>query len=1322
MLAEARVRKSSGSGPGEVPVPEPKRLYLFTGGGTGGHVTPNLAIMDELKGLEPEARFLYVGSAHGYEARLPNSGIETIAVSCAQFTSPRRPLRFALMALKLLLGTIQSFFICIRRRPAVVMATGGYVSVPVVLGAFLARRRIFLHEQNVEPGKANRFLAFFATRVGTSFAETVARFPRGKSFHTGYPVRRKVFEGNADRAREALGIARDAKVVFFVGGSMGARSINRGVVEGLKTLLKGEKVAVIQSTGLATTGEYQAFEDTRVRLHGEGFETEVRGRFICRDFFQEIGDVYAMADLVVARSGAGTVMELAALGKPCVLVPKTDAPGDHQHLNALALERTGAAKVLLEERTDDGTQRITRVRGDQLAGTVLDLLSDPPTLQRMARRAERANLSDALSVNAGMLRKLAAGEPLIETVTEKVRIGTLLDSKGQAHELIFRSTTIGTSPLADVRASSSTGAARAIVLRMRQDKATEFHLLPRRGRIEVNGKPARERTRLRVEDVLTVGDDRFTLIVNDREVKQQVDSSGISVQVAVTSVGTLVSRVAGFAREAVAVAVLGLGNVMDIMALGLGVTNYLRGVFAEVAVDTAFMPTYIHLARTGRRADANRLFSTMLLLTVLLAGGLTVAAIWTMPRWLGLIAPGFVERGLIDEAVATTRLMFPYLVLVAVAALFGAVLKSCNRFAVPAFSSVMFSFGVLAGTLLYPWFGLTGLALGVLLGGLGQVLIQVPTLLSPEVRGGYGVRLRPAFALRDPGVRKVGLVTPNILADVSISKCSAIVDSILATPLGAGSISALYVGMVVFQLPFGLISQSINTVVLKELSEGQATGDRERTRRLLADGVNWTVFLLLPISVAMAVLAEPIVRLLFGYGAGAGQLGNVVLVLRFYAIGLTGWGLTALLGRFFSARMEQWTSTATSLGGLVFNIALSITFVKLGMGVAGIALGTSIAFTVNGLLRLVMLQRSLRAEGGALKASDVLPSLLQTVTATLGSVIAMLLVWQAVRDFHALPEVLNRIFILAVPVAFGAFAFAAIGVVVRSEQIEEVLLRLNRRRSPSGGGSGPVNPYCISPESLLRFVQNNREAAKNYNLARRTAELLENSAWQTRNTGVKLVGELGFTSFRQKLCEMATCRVPAPRWERLLGGDFRQPGFVRRNALESLEKLGDVDVHVERTLLASLEDPYFEVRTRAAGMLGRIAERMSGAGLEQAAVRLQKLALNEGHIEVLVAVVRSIGSVARDEGAVEILRKLHYHANWMVRDAVVEAYDKLVRRGLLAPTRALALLDDVLITSDGFEPRFRIKERIMNAQHLCAPRDTPRAPTQATRAREQGAS
>lgn len=1298
------------------------KLYLFTGGGTGGHVTPNTAIMDEVRRLEPDARFLYVGSAHGYETRLRSTGIAFRAVACAQFVSPRRPLRFIAMLLKLMLGTLQSFFICVRQRPAVVMATGGYVSVPVVLGAFLARRRIFLHEQNVEPGKANRLLAWLATRVGVSFAETVARFPKGKSFHTGYPVRRAICEGDADRARQRLGVARGTKVAFFVGGSMGARSLNRGVVDALKTILKTENVAVVQCTGLATTSEYQAFDDTRQRLERQGLSTSIPGRYICNDFFNDIGDVYALADLVIARSGAGTVMELAALGKPCVLVPKTDSPGDHQHLNAQALEKIGAARVLLEERSDDGGQRITRLRGDQLASTVIELLGDAGALRHMARRAERTNVPDALSVNTAALRRLAAGEPLLETVKEKVRIGFLLDSRGSSHELLFRSMSIGTSGLADVRVRDADSAVRAIVLRTQQDKATEFHLLPRCGRLEVNGKPVTERVRLRVEDVLTLGNERFTLVISDREVEQQVDSSGVSLQVAITSFGTLVSRVFGFAREAVAVAVLGLGNVLDIMALGLGVANYLRGVFAEVAVDTAFMPTFIHLSRTGRRADANRLFSTMLMLTVVLAGAVSVVAVFTMPMWLGRIAPGFVERGLLDEAVRTTRIMFPYLVLVAVAALFSAVLKACNRFAVPAFSSVMFSLGILAGTLLYPWFGLTGLAYGVLLGGLGQVLVQVPTLLSPEVRHGYGVSFKPILALRDPGVRKVGRVTPNILADVSVSKCGTIVDSILASSLGAGSISALYIGMVVFQLPFGLISQSINSAVLKELAEGQATRDRSQTSRLLANGINWTVFLLLPISVAMIVLAEPIVHLLFGYGAGADNLDNVVLALRCYSVGLVGWGITALVGRFFSARMEQWTGTLTSLGGLAFNISLSVIFVRAGMGIGGIALGTSIAFTATALLRLWLLNRTLQAEGTELRAKDVLPSFIQTACATFGAVVAMMLVWQAVRGYQGLPEVLNRAFVLFVPLLFGAFAFVALGLVARSEQIEEALLRITRRRSPTGGGPRPTNPYCVDPPArLLQWVIDNREQAQQYNLARRTAEFLNNPDWRVRNVGVKLVGELRLSNFRYELCDMLICRVPAQRMDRLMGGDFQQPGFVRRNAIEALERLGECDNRIERALLAGLDDPYYEVRSKSAALLGRWADRLSGAVREESAARLTAQ-LKEKNVEVLWEVTRALGHIALDERVIESLRGLHYHHNWRVREALVETYDSLNRRGILERTRALALLDDVLVTSDGFLPRFPIKERMSQFQRRLTSHETGPQPAEKSAApKEQSA-
>lgn len=1284
-------------------MPAQGRRYLFTGGGTGGHVTPNLAVLTELRNLEPDALFLYAGSPRGYETRVVESGIPFRPVPCAPFCSPRRVFRFGLMLLRIAAGIAVALGVVLRFRPHVVVATGGYVSVPVVLASWILRRRIYLHEQNVHPGLANRLLALFATRVGVSFRETVARFPKGKAVHTGYPVRRQILEGSPERARARFDIPADARVAFILGGSMGARSINRGTVEALHTLLRHDHICVIHSTGLSTSAEYRAFEDTQARLQRAGFSPRIPGRYVCEPFFNDIQDVYALADLVVARAGAGTVMELATVGKPSILIPKSDAPGDHQLLNALSLQKTGSAEVLFEEKGEEAGVPLTRVRGDALARKIADLLDHADELEKMGRRASRLAVADALAVNTALVRRLASDEPLLDTVTETARVGYLLDAQGRSHELLFRANIVGTGLFADVKiARGDGGPARAVVLRSRRGDLTEFHLVPRQGRVEVGGQPAQGRHRLALEDQISIGGQRFTFTVEDRTVERQVDSGGMGLRVAVTGAGTFASRICGFAREAVAGAVFGLGNITDITSVGLSVANFFRGVFAENAVDSAFLPTFIHLHRTGRRDAANRLFSSLLTLTVILSGAVTAAAVLTMPFWLGAVAPGFAARGILGDAVLVTRIMFPYLVLVSIAALLSAVLKACNRFAVPAFSSVMFTAGVLAGTLAYPWFGMAGLGAGVLLGGLGQILIQIPSLRSPEVRGGFGLAFRPLVDLRDPGVRKVGRVTPNILADTSIQKLANVVDKTLATPLGAGAASVLYYGMVVFQLPFGLISQSINTVVLKELSEGQALKDRDFTRRLLAGGINWTVFTLLPVAVAMVVLSEPIVRLLFQYGSfSEAAVLEVALCLRWYAAGLLGWGLTGLAGRFFAARMEQNTNTLTSLAGLALNLAVSISLVRAGAGVAGIAIGTSAAFLGTAALRLAILARVLREEGIEIRRADVVPSLCQTAIATGGALLAALVVLPAVNGFDALPAALNRAFVLGVPATFGAFAFLATALLVRSEQLEEILLRLGRKRTPPGVPvePQPVNPYCIDPPGrLLDWVKANPSVRHAYNFARRVTTFLNSKDWRTRNVGVKLVGELGLKSFRYDLCAILANREAAPRSHRVLGGDFAQPGFLRRNAIVALERLGDSDPQAERALLDALADPYYEVRAEAARALGVLAGKLSGAGREEAAVRLQSR-LGERNFEVLMEVVTALGSVSEDARVVDHLRALHYHRNWQVRDRVVLAYGALHARGVVPDrTRVLALLDDVLTTSDGFTPRFILREHLADLQ------------------------
>jgi len=396
--------------------------------------------------------------------------------------------------------------------------------------------------------------------------------------------------------------------------------------------------------------------------------------------------------------------------------------------------------------------------------------------------------------------------------------------------------------------------------------------------------------KLEPEDRLAFASQKFTFAAKERTVERPMPRGGIGAKVLLTGLGTLTSRLFGFVRVAFMASMLGLSDAMDLVSVGLTVSNFFRGVFAEMAVDTAFLPTFVHLRRTGRTDAANRLFSSVLSLLLVTTSAVAGVAILSLPLWMPWVAPGFVDKGIMQEAISLTRIMFPYLVLVSVAALLSAVLRAFDHFAVPAFSSIMFNVGVLGGLVFYPTFGLSALGVGVLAGGLGQILFQLPALISKSARAHHQLRFTPGVDFRDPGIRKVGRVAPNIVADVSIQRLGSVVDKVLATGMITGMVGALHLSMVIFRLPYGLISQSINTVILKEVSEGQALRDGDWTRRLLASSLNWTLFALLPISAALIILAEPMVRLLFEYASfTSSQTLVVAQALRFYAIGLAGW-------------------------------------------------------------------------------------------------------------------------------------------------------------------------------------------------------------------------------------------------------------------------------------------------------------------------------------------------------------------------------------------------------------------------------------------------
>jgi hypothetical protein len=601
----------------------------------------------------------------------------------------------------------------------------------------------------------------------------------------------------------------------------------------------------------------------------------------------------------------------------------------------------------------------------------------------------------------------------------------------------------------------------------------------------------------------------------------------------------------------------------------------------------------------------------------------------------------------------------------------------------------------------------------VLLGGLGQVLIQIPPFFSREFREARGFRATPGFDFANPGLKRVGRGAPNIVADAAIARAGDFVDMWIVSPIAVGALSSIYYGRVLFQLPFALVSQTINTVVLKEFSEGLATRDKDWTRRLLIAGINWNVFLLLPISVFSVLFARPLVDALFvGRNFTSENARDLATALQCYSLGLVGWGVVALTGRFFAARAETGTATLINLGALCVNVASSLLLVRTSFGFAGVALATTFSFTLAAAVRLAALNRRLREEDAAITAADVWPSFARTLLATGAGAVAASLALAAVSGFNALEAVhprANAVFGLLAPAFFGVAAFGGAAFLLQSEELDQILARFGRgrerdREEPATAAKPrPVVPQWLAPAALLAWVERNPAKAAKTELEKRVAMLLDQPRWQDRNIGVKLVGLLKLRNFRGRLCALALDRRPAKLSHRAMGGDFREPGFVRRNALLSLAKLHDPDEMIEDALLKALDDPYFEARAAAANAAATLANALTSEGRRRLAERVARMT-EETNFETATAATQALGRLAEDDGAVEVLRRLHDHANWRLRDAAVESYLDLYKRGVLTDRERLSgLLDDVLATCDDFRPRFPLKERLLEARKMCRP-------------------
>jgi UDP-N-acetylglucosamine--N-acetylmuramyl-(pentapeptide) pyrophosphoryl-undecaprenol N-acetylglucosamine transferase len=353
---------------------------IIAGGGTGGHLFPGVAIAEEVQRRDPGSQVLFVGTARGIEARvLPKLGLplELIDASGLKTVGALGALRGLARVPRALW---QSRRIVRAFRPDAVIGVGGYASGPLVLAAWLLRVPTAILEQNSIPGLANKILGKVARAVFVAFEETGRFFAARRTILSGNPIRQALRERllAAGPAEAAGGALR----VFCFGGSLGARAVNRLMVDAAVELARrGVPVELVHQTGpderAAVEGRYRA----------AGVAADVR------DFIDDMAAEYRRADLVVARAGATTVAELAAVGRPAILVPYPFAADNHQERNAAALAAAGAALVFRQSELD----------GAKLAGAIAGLAGDRGRLAGMGDAMRGLARPDAAARIAGWL-------------------------------------------------------------------------------------------------------------------------------------------------------------------------------------------------------------------------------------------------------------------------------------------------------------------------------------------------------------------------------------------------------------------------------------------------------------------------------------------------------------------------------------------------------------------------------------------------------------------------------------------------------------------------------------------------------------------------------------------------------------------------------------------------------------------------------------------------------------------------------------------------------------------------------------------------------
>ena len=495
---------------------------------------------------------------------------------------------------------------------------------------------------------------------------------------------------------------------------------------------------------------------------------------------------------------------------------------------------------------------------------------------------------------------------------------------------------------------------------------------------------------------------------------------------AVFSAMTLLSRIAGFARDMLQATLFGTGGAMSAFIVAYRIPNFLRRVFAEGSMAMAFVPVLNEIKERGDKAALKSFIDNMagaLFAVVLVVCGLGMLLAPLIAR---LFAPGWVDQPeLLAQAAQMLRITFPYLLFISMMALAASVLNSHGNFGLPAFTPVLHNLTMIAAMLwLAPRFKLPpqGLAWGVVIAGFLQLALLWPAL------GRLGLRPRLRFGFNNAEVRKVGKLMLPTLFSSSVAQINLIVGTAFASLLAAGSVDWLYYSDRLVEFPLGLFGVALGTVILPHLSRRHAAEDAQGYNHSLDWGLRMALLAGVPAGLGLLLLAEPITATIYNYGAFSAHDTRMAAVsLSAMSLGVPAFMLSKVLAPAFYARQDTKTPMRAAIWTVIANVLLTIAITPplWRTGIEGAHGGIALATALAGIFNAVLLWRFLRRTGLYQPQSGWGRFLLQLLLACVAMAAVVVLMRGWIGDWTALQGWRHRVGWLVVAIAAGAVAYGA---------------------------------------------------------------------------------------------------------------------------------------------------------------------------------------------------------------------------------------------------------------------------------------------------------